>query len=167
MKPVLASLFFCSVLLSMSACQLQGGETTAEAPADVATSEGTADLAAPPLLVANEPAAAAKVSPEQLAGRFGLSNDVLDLKAAGSDADKLFELKASGRYVFTGGVIIHRVEGRWVLEENGTRLRVTPDQVLPESGEMLFAVTSADTLLLLNPDGSPTNGSFGLVRLQP
>ena len=167
MKPVLASLFFCSALLSMSACQQQGGETTAEAPADVATSEGAADLAAPPPLVAIEPAAVASVSPEQLAGRFGLSNDVLDLKAADSDADKLFELKVGGRYVFTGGVIIHRVEGNWVLEENGTRLRVTPDQILPESGEMLFAVSSADTLLLLNPDGSPTNGSFGLVRLKP
>lgn len=166
MKPVLASLFFCSVLLSMSACQPQGGETAAEAPADVATHEGTADLATPPAL-AEEPAAVASVSPEQLAGRFGLSNDVLDLKAADSDADKLFELKVGGRYVFTGGVIIHRVEGNWVLEENGTRLRVTPDQILPESGEMLFAVTSADTLLLLNPDGSPTNGSFGLVRLKP
>ena len=166
MKPVLASLFFCSVLLSMSASQPQGGETTAEAPADVATHEGTADLATPPAL-AEEPAAVTSVSPEQLAGRFGLSNDVLDLKAADSDADKLFELKVGGRYVFTGGVIIHRVEGNWVLEENGTRLRVTPDQILPESGEMLFAVSSADTLLLLNPDGSPTNGSFGLVRLKP
>ena len=165
MKPVLAPLFFCVALLSMSACQQQSGEAVPEVPTDAAANEATADLATPPPL-ADEPQVLASVSPEQLAGRFGLSNDVLDLKAVGSDADKLFELKAGGRYVFTGGVVIHRVEGNWVLEENGTRLRVTPDQILPESGEMLFAVTSADSLLLLNLDGSPTNGSFGLVRLE-
>ena len=165
MKPVLAPLFFCAALLSISACQQQSGETVREVPTDAAANEATADLAAPPPL-ADEPQVLASVSPEQLAGRFGLSSDVLDLKAAGSDEDKVFELKAGGRYVFTGGVVIHRVEGNWVLEENGTRLRVTPDQILPESGEMLFAVTSADSLLLLNLDGSPTNGSFGLVRLE-
>ena len=165
MKPVLAPLFFCAALLSISACQQQSGETVREVPTDAAANEATADLAAPPPL-ADEPQVLASVSPEQLAGRFGLSSDVLDLKAAGSDGDKVFELKAGGRYVFTGGVVIHRVEGNWVLEENGTHLRVTPDQILPESGEMLFAVTSADSLLLLNLDGSPTNGSFGLVRLE-
>ena len=165
MKPVLAPLFFCAALLSIGACQQQSGETVREVPTDAAANEATADLAAPPPL-ADESQVLASVSPEQLAGRFGLSNDVLDLKAAGSDEDKVFELKTGGRYVFTGGVVIHRVDGNWVLEENGTRLRVTPDQILPESGEMLFAVTSADTLLLLNPDGSPTNGSFGLVRIK-
>ena len=165
MKPVLAPLFFCVALLSMSACQQQSGEAVPEVPTDAAANEATADLATPPPL-ADEPQVLASVSPEQLAGRFGLSNDVLDLKAAGSDEDKVFELKTGGRYVFTGGVVIHRVEGKWVLEENGTRLRVTPDQIHPESGEMLFAVTSADSLLLLNLDGSPTNGSFGLVRLE-
>ena len=163
MKHALASLFFCSALLALTACQQQGDETAVEAAADAATSEETTDLATPPPL-ANEPAALVSVSPEQLVGRFGLSNDILDLKAADSNEEKTFDLQAGGRYVFTGGVVIPRVKGKWVLEENGTRLRVTPDQIHPESGEMLFAVTSTDTLLLLNPDGSTTNRSFGLVR---
>ena len=165
MKTSLSALVFCLAILTISACR-QEADGSATTPQDsTASSNEPADIAAPPTLE-EESAATVSVTPEQLVGRFGVSSDVLDLKAAGSDGDKVFELRAGGRYVFTGGVVIHRVEGNWVLEENGTRLRVTPDQILPESGEMLFAVTSADSLLLLNLDGSPTNGSFGLVRLE-
>ena len=165
MKSSLSALVFCLAILTISACR-QEADGSATTPQDsTASSNEPADIAAPPTLE-EESAATVSVTPEQLVGRFGVSSDVLDLKAAGSEEDKVFDLKTGGRYVFTGGVIIARVEGRWVLEENGTQLRVTPDQIHPESGEMLFAVTSSDTLLLLNPDGSPTNGSFGLVRLK-
>ena len=166
MKSSLSALAFCLAALSISACQQETGGAVDTTQAGATRSDEPTDIAAPPALI-EKSSATVSVTSEQLVGRFAVSSDVLDLKAAGSEEDKVFDLKTGGRYVFTGGVVIARVEGRWVLEENGTQLRVTPDQIHPESGEMLFAVTSRDTFLLLNPDGSPTNGSFGLARLQP
>ncbi|MEL1264070.1 hypothetical protein [Pseudoxanthomonas putridarboris] len=169
MKHVPAILALCLMLASMTACRGEAPESSPETPTDgamaidVAASEEIPDAVS---LRTDGPVPPESVEPGHLAGRFGFSNDVLDLKAADSDEAKVFDLKADGHYVFTGGVIVSREKGKWVLEENGTRLRLTPDNILPESGELLFAVTSRDKLLLLNPDGSPTNWSAGFVRIE-
>lgn len=171
MKYLPVSLVLCLVLLSMTACQVEATGSSPEVPAadnvaaiDVATDQPIPDTTSPR---ADSPPPFQRVEPAQLVGRFGLVNDMLDLKAADSDEAKVIDLKANGRYVFTGGVIVSREQGKWVLEENGTRLRLTPDNILPESGELLFGVTSRDKLLLLDPDGSPANWSAGLVRIEP
>ncbi|ARU04133.1 hypothetical protein CCO03_05100 [Comamonas serinivorans] len=113
------------------------------------------------------PAATVQLTPAQVVGRFGLSNVIFDLQASDSDDPKIFEFKAGGRYVFTGGVVIPRVTGRWALEQGGTQLRLTPDRIEDVSGVMLFGAVSENQLLLLNLDGSPVNGRVGIARLSP
>lgn len=161
MKNTLALLVCCPLLLSTTACQR---EAAGHQSVVVATQLEAAAEEEPAAQV-DEPGPAVRLDPAQLAGFFGIGNKTIDLKSADNGA-KVFEFKANGRYVFTGGVVYESVEGHWALEKDRTRLRLTPDQIQPESGELLFAITSSDTLRLLNADGTPTNVSFDLVRLK-
>jgi len=77
---------------------------------------------------------------------------------------RTLELKPNGRYALKGGAVWDLVESTWSLEQGGTHLRLHHDH--QQSEDLLFGVESADVLVLLNADGSPTSLRSTLDRVK-
>jgi len=84
--------------------------------------------------------------------------------SVGGVETRTLELKPNGRYALKGGAVWDLVESTWALEQGGTHLRLHHDHQQGE--DLLFGVESADVLVLLNADGSPTSLRSTLDRVK-
>ncbi|MGE8214279.1 hypothetical protein [Stenotrophomonas sp.] len=84
--------------------------------------------------------------------------------SVGGVETRTLELKPNGRYALKGGAVWDLVESTWALEQGGTHLRLRRDH--RQSEDLLFGVESADVLVLLNADGSPTSLRSTLDRVK-
>lgn len=134
----------------------------ASQPAATAQSAAAAPTqAAPPVAASGDDAAPSTpaptylaVDPEALPGTF-----IVD-----GVETRTLELGPDGRYALKGGVVWDLVESKWSLEHGGTYLRLHHDHQQTE--DLLFGIESADVLVLLNADGSPTNFRSTLDRVK-
>jgi len=149
----LASAVLLTALLA--GCNASQPAATAQSAAAVPTQ------AAPPVATSDNDAAPSApapayiaVDPEALPGTF----------IVGGVETRTLELGPDGRYALKGGVIWELVESKWSLEHGGTHLRLHHDHQQTE--DLLFGLESADVLVLLNADGSPTNFRSTLDRVK-
>ncbi|HCT26844.1 MAG TPA: hypothetical protein DIW85_11585 [Stenotrophomonas sp.] len=92
------------------------------------------------------------------------TKDLVGTFVVGGVETRTLELKPGGRYTLKGGVVWDLVKSRWSLEAGGTHLRLHHDHQQTE--DLLFGVESADVLVLLNADGSPTHMRSTLDRVK-
>jgi uncharacterized lipoprotein NlpE involved in copper resistance len=162
MNPTISRASLLLAALLLAACQPapDAGPDPARAPAgDGPTSTAAAGIDAD--LVTDETSPAAG-SPDfdvrAFAGRFAGTLPCADCPGI----DSSLELRADGRYSqhdsYRERDAGFDASGTWTVEENGTRLRLDPDD---KNGEdRLYGIVSNDELQMLDADGQPPDSGL-------
>jgi hypothetical protein len=137
-----------------------------QAPAEGSIAAATADNAPAVGHIGQEAVEAAEARPSEAAPAYMpvSTTELAGTFLVGGIETRTLELKPNGRYALKGGAVWDLVESKWSLEAGGTNLRLHHDHQQTE--DLLFGVESADVLVMLNADGSPTHMRSTLDRVK-